>query len=143
MAGTRAPGLYRFSSRAQANTILNDLAQAGWQGFYLNGQAVYDKASFLHAAAAAMHFPAYFGHNWDAFEECIRDFAWVPTARGYVLLYDEVANFAGRDAQSWQTARAILAEAVAEWQARGVPLYVLLRRTWRFTPDLPWLDDIE
>ena len=23
--------------------------------------------------AAAFHFPGYYGHNWDAFDECIRD----------------------------------------------------------------------
>ena len=23
--------------------------------------------------AAAFHFPDYYGHNWDAFDECIRD----------------------------------------------------------------------
>lgn len=34
-----------------------------------------DKASFLVAVARDLGFPAYFGHNWDAFEECARDFA--------------------------------------------------------------------
>jgi RNAse (barnase) inhibitor barstar len=34
-----------------------------------------DKASFLAAAARDLEFPDYFGGNWDAFEECVRDFA--------------------------------------------------------------------
>lgn len=34
-----------------------------------------DKASFLAAAARDLEFPAYFSANWDAFEECVRDFA--------------------------------------------------------------------
>jgi RNAse (barnase) inhibitor barstar len=33
-----------------------------------------DKASFLEAAARDLGFPDYFGRNWDAFEECLRDF---------------------------------------------------------------------
>lgn len=26
-----------------------------------------------HLLASAFHFPDYYGHNWDAFDECIRD----------------------------------------------------------------------
>ena len=33
----------------------------------------------LHALLAeAFHFPDYYGHNWDAFDECIRDVALPP-----------------------------------------------------------------
>ena len=41
----------------------------------LDTRAATDKASFLVAAARDLGFPDYFGHNWDAFEECARDFA--------------------------------------------------------------------
>lgn len=34
-----------------------------------------DKPAFLAACARDLDFPDYFGHNWDAFEECLRDFA--------------------------------------------------------------------
>lgn len=34
-----------------------------------------DKEAFLSACARDLRFPAYFGHNWDGFEECLRDFA--------------------------------------------------------------------
>ena len=38
-----------------------------------------DKAAFLAACARDLHFPDYFGGNWDAFEECLRDFGTGPT----------------------------------------------------------------
>lgn len=38
-----------------------------------------DKAAFLTACARDLRFPDYFGGNWDAFEECLRDLPARPT----------------------------------------------------------------
>lgn len=37
-----------------------------------------DKATFLAACARDLAFPDYFGGNWDAFEECLRDLTGAP-----------------------------------------------------------------
>jgi len=34
-----------------------------------------------------MHFPDYFGSNWDALDECLADLDWLDLP-GYVLLID-------------------------------------------------------
>ena len=120
------PAIYRLRSRARPTTIAQALTRPGWRCFYLDGRAIDGKAAFLAAAAQAMQFPSYFGHNWDAFEECINDLAWAP-AHGYALLYDHSARFARAAPAEWHTARAILEDAVARWHASGTPLYVLLR----------------
>lgn len=39
--------------------------------------------------AAALQFPAYFGENADAFDECIADLAWLPPQTGYVIVVSE------------------------------------------------------
>jgi hypothetical protein len=126
LAETVPPGIYSLSSRARASTIAQAVERHGWRCFYLDGRRIGDKAAFLAASAQAMRFPSYFGSNWDALEECLTDLAWAPAA-GYVLLYDHVAHFASAHPTEWATARAILANAVAHWQARGTPMYVLLR----------------
>ena len=126
LAETLPPGIYDLNSRAQASTIVQAVERHGWRCFYLDGRQIGDKAAFLAASALAMHFPSYFGYNWDALEECLTDLAWAP-ASGYVLLYDDVACFAAAHPAEWATAHAILADAIAHWQARGIPMYVLLR----------------
>lgn len=126
--GARQPGLYRLRSEARARTILEGFTARGWRAFYLDGSQVHDKAGFLAGIAAALEFPAYFGHNWDAFEEMVNDLSWAP-APGYVLLYDHVGQFACADPERWAVAQDILSEAARQWDAAGRPFFVLLRHT--------------
>lgn len=130
---TRPPGIYRLASRAKAENILTALATVGWRGFHLDGHKIDTKNEFLRASAASMDFPPYFGQNWDAFEECIRDLSWAP-AQGYVLLYDHVAPFAANQPDEWKIAQAILKDTIAEWHKLDKPFYVLLRNTGRYVP---------
>lgn len=138
LTGDLPPGLYRFSSRARATSIQQQVGAAGWRTFYLDGAEITDKAAFMQASASAMQFPAYFGQNWDAFEESINDLAWAP-ARGYIILFDDVAQFASQAPDVWSPAYDILCGAVAQWQQTGVPMFVLLRGTGRLLHELPQL----
>ena len=58
----------------------------------------------------------------------VNDLSWAP-APGYVLLYDEVGEFACTDPERWAVAQDILTQAAQQWEAAGQPFYVLLRRT--------------
>jgi RNAse (barnase) inhibitor barstar len=138
LEGVIPPGLYRFSSRAQPATIQAAAEQHGWRYFYIDGGALIDKATFLRQFAATLEFPAYFGQNWDAFEEIMTDSHW-PTARGYLIVYDDVANFATNAPQDWATALAILQAVVADWQSLARPLAILLRNVGKIAPALPKL----
>lgn len=129
VTGVRLPGIYRLNSRAKPSALLGDVAKAGWRTFYVDGHQIYDKASFLKAFAEALQFPNYFGNNWDAFEECIRD---LPAARGYVLLYDQVSQFALKEPEEWEVALDILAATASFWNKTDSPLYVFLRNTGDF-----------
>ena len=39
----------------------------------LDGSKTVDKTSFLAQISELLKFPDYFGHNWDALEECLND----------------------------------------------------------------------
>ena len=42
----------------------------------LDGRQLGDKASLLAALGQALHFPDYYGGNWDALDECLADLSW-------------------------------------------------------------------
>ena len=133
-----APGVYRFPSDATLATLQAEAQERGWQLFYLDGSTIRDKAGFLAAAKSALGMPAYVGSNWDAFEEAVNDLAWAP-AGGYVLVYDDAANFDDHDPPAFRTAVDILATAAGNWQAEGKPFYVLVRGAGRTEAAImPW-----
>ena len=104
--------------------ITSGLKQQGIQIFYLDGREVCDKRSFLSKIATVMKFPDYFGHNWDALDECITDLDWCPAER-YVLIYDQSEIFSKAAPTEWETAYDILRSAVAYWQDTDTPMDIL------------------
>ena len=136
-AGEVAPGVYRSHSKAQPSTSEEGFAADGWRCFTLDAATWNDKASLLAACQATFAFPAYFGHNWDALEECLNDLAWAPAA-GYAILIDDVAVFAAQHPGEWETLLAILTEVTANWAKTDTPLFVLLRGARQYA-DVPWL----
>ncbi len=136
--GTLTPGFYRVSTWVRPASIEKRVRQAGWQYAYLDGGSIRSKDEFLHGMQEAFRFPSYFGHNWDALEECMLDLSWLP-APGYVLLYNQPNRFIGNALDEWTTAYLILEEAVAHWHREGAPLFVIFRRTGFNLRDLEWL----
>ena len=69
------------------------------------------KADLLRALAKGLKFPDYFGWNWDALDECVRDLSWLGDQQSIVLVHKHVPL---SDYQQRQTYLAILKEARAE-----------------------------
>jgi hypothetical protein len=120
------PGVHFLESDAPVDELVRLAEERGISVFRLEGHHISDKATFLREAAVSMHFPAYFGNNWDSFEDCIKDLVWQP-ANGYVLLYNGFRYFAEDDPPHWETATDILRSAVDYWSREGISFYVLLR----------------
>ena len=113
----------------------------------LDGRRCGTKPALLAELARVLAFPAHFGRNWDALEDCLTDLEWLP-APGYLLVVTQADRLlAGRPAD-YRTFVSILESAGAEWAAArtGVtaraprPFHTLLavdasrvaaRRSWR------------
>ena len=133
LAGEIEPGMYRFDSRIAPKQVGDLIERAGWRCAYVDGRPIADKAQFLDAFASALHFPGYFGRNWDAFEECLHDLSWqhFDGAKGVVIILDRPDGFARSQPDEWAVARDLLAGVVATRQNNATPMVVLLRGSKR------------
>lgn len=81
--------------------------------------------------AAALQFPDYFGENWDAFEECLSDLEWIPSA-GYAPFIANAVQVLDEEPEGqFQTFVKILATTCEEWTRSQTPkpFHVLLQCT--------------
>jgi hypothetical protein len=79
------------------------------------------KAEVLDAVARALAFPAWFGRNWDALEDCLGDLSW-RDASGHVLVFEGSGEVAADE-------RGILLDVLRSsaefWKARGRPFFAV------------------
>jgi RNAse (barnase) inhibitor barstar len=81
-------------------------------------------ADFFNECGAALQFPDYFGENWDALDECLRDLEWLP-GDAYLLVLTDADLVLDRDADQFGTLLKVLENAANEWataqDSQGVP----------------------
>ena len=80
-----------------------------------------DKAGLLERTARALYFPDWFGHNWDAWFDCLVDLGWRP-APGHVLIFEHADELRRDSPEVFDTAVSILEEVAKVWARRDVPL---------------------
>jgi hypothetical protein len=75
--------------------------------------------------AASLQFPHYFGENWNAFADCVRDLDWLRAGAIVVIVLDSQDVLIDGDADEFSLLLTILSEAGNEW---SLPL---IRRSLR------------
>ena len=70
-----------------------------------------DADQLLRAIEEALKFPAYFGANWNALFDCLRDFHWLDEAI-VVLQHDDIPALPPHDLRTYIE---VLQGAVADW----------------------------
>lgn len=70
------------------------------------------KEELFDKLTQAGEFPPYFGRNWDALLDCLRDFEWIP-ARKIAIIHEDLPLI-GHQSEC-RTYLDILNEAVMDW----------------------------
>lgn len=128
-------GVYKVPPGA-ADALSRAAGQLGYLSVRIPLREVRTKGELLAKLAECLCFPDWFGHNWDALEDCLKDLSWLP-ARGYVLVLEDADVLANAAADEFAVAIEILQSAADWWQAEGVPFWALADAARAPLPDLP------
>lgn len=80
----------------------------------LRGSKCRTREGLLSEFARVLNFPDYFGHNWDALEECLADLEWLP-AKGYVLVFTDADEVLPDDEEEYETFLEVVSDAGEAW----------------------------
>jgi len=92
--------------------------------------------ALLDALSVAFRFPNYFGKNWNALEECIRDLSWLPPG-DVVLIHKDLPLADNRD--SLLIYLSILRDAAWNWETKGSNLIYASHNKWDATGEREFL----
>jgi hypothetical protein len=114
----------RFAPASAAPALREELAHQGLALAAFNGAAVSDGPALLKALGQALAFPAYYGANWDAAEECLGELG-ERYPQGCALFIDHAGIL-------WQRLPRKMGQLVSLWlaasddlAASGIPLQLI------------------
>ncbi|MEU9449548.1 barstar family protein [Streptomyces sp. NPDC048277] len=91
----------------------------------LDLDGVADKAALMDRAVSALGLPNWFGRNWDALADSLRDpSVWPPEAvdRGLLVVVTGWQGYARSRPDEWQVAQDVFAQAAGDEPALTVAL---------------------
>jgi len=117
-------GVHHLSA-ADAKAVEAAAAGLGYAVFHVDLDGCADKAALLARIGVALHFPDWFGHNWDALADCLADMSWRP-APGYVIFLDHAAHLPGAVAAELAIVLDIFADAARELTRDARPMWIFV-----------------
>jgi hypothetical protein len=89
----------------------------------------------LHHLGSALHFPVWYGANFDALYDCLTDSEWQP-GKGHVLLINGLESLRRSDPESFATLIEVFLATAEVRRDSGMPFWILIDT---FVPDIPEL----
>lgn len=134
IVGQGDPGIYRWVPTITTEHLLRSVAASSGRCFYLDGARMTEPQLLMQEFAKQLEFPDYFGHNWDALEDCLTDLGWLDeNLTHYVIWIDRWEDCAS------PMLLEVLEQAVTLWADSSTPLYVMLSGTDAGLMSLPTL----
>ena len=129
-------GVYRIDAAERDQVLHHGAFPPAFAVAVLDGRAAATRAGFFQELSLALHFPDYFGHNWDAVYDCLTDPSWLPAA-GYVLVLDGFEQLATNEPGQWEVLLKVLREACAFWEPLTRSMIALLYGPSELAPGVP------
>ncbi|MCC7487536.1 MAG: barstar family protein [Burkholderiales bacterium] len=117
--GAERSGVYLVPEDAASLRVRAGAARLKW--IDLNLARVATKQEFLAACRKSLRLPRYFGGNWDALADCLKD-----RCADTVITARNCAAFAAAAPEDYATAIEVLQDTAAYWKERESAFVVLV-----------------
>src|SRR5690349_10412433 len=109
LADAQQCGVYQL--KRSVEDLEHAARKAGLALFRIDAGNVHDKKGFVDQIANTLHFPDYFGRNWDALNDSLTDLDWLTPKTGYVLVFENLEHFGTTRPQEFDEATEVLSWA--------------------------------
>ncbi len=92
--------------------------------FFIDGNNIKDKSSFMKEFFIKLKFPEYFNFNWDSFYDCLTDLSWLDIQKGLLVIYNNSQKFRSNNQNEWKTTNDILLNAVDYWKQNSKSMII-------------------
>lgn len=113
-----------FPTQEDAGQAIESLHGGSIALVEVDGTEIGSESDLFTAVSRAFRFPDYFGMNWDALEECLRDLEWIP-AQGYVLLITDADQMWRRSPELAGRFLSIWLFAAEQWAQEERPFHLI------------------
>jgi len=127
-------GVYQLTRDARA--LAQAAEAAGLVCFRIDIGPAHDKADFINALSKAMRFPDWFGGNWDALADCLKDLSWLSNA-GCVVVLEKSKHFASGHRHEFDQAMDLMAEVADYWRPQNRAFWTLIGGPEGWSPGFP------
>lgn len=111
---------------AHAPVLVDAAFELGFALHRINLGDCRDQAGVLERFAAALAFPDWFGHNWDALADALADLGWLDESAGHVLVLERTRALREAAEADYDMLVGILDEAAQRWAEIAVPFWAFL-----------------
>lgn len=125
-----------FQTAIDADEIVAGAKTVGLDVFKLDLAGARGKSALLDRCAKALRFPAHFGKNWDALNDCLTDLDWL-SGKGLVVIVTNANNFAEKYEEIFNTAVDVLNQAAEYWRGQKKPFWVMVQTQTDLALELP------
>jgi RNAse (barnase) inhibitor barstar len=80
--------------------------------FVVHLSGISSKDELFKQLSVKLEMPDYFGHNWDALSDCLRDFHWIEQQK-IILVHDDYPQL---NEHELSTYLQVLFEAIQDWK---------------------------
>ena len=108
-----------------ARVVFSAAASVGFNAYRIDLSLATTSKKLFQILGCSLHFPDWFGDNWDALADCLSDMSW-SEADGYVLLLQCLEDLQRVEAETVTKFFDLLRDAANNWRTQGVPFWVLV-----------------